>query len=258
MRDRHRPECAIRLERIARMRLGDFKVLTFDCYGTLIDWESGLFEALKPLSARLHSELSRDRILEAHARHEAAQEDFTPTKRYPELLATVYKRLAEEWDVPAPWEECLAYGASIRNWPAFPDSAEALRYLKRFYRLVILSNVDNASFAHSNAKLGVEFDAVFTAEDIGSYKPNRRNFDYMLGKLASRGIAPANILHTAQSLFHDHAPANALGLKSCWIDRRFDKPGFGATVEPADMPRIDFKFDSLADLAAAHRRETGG
>lgn len=240
------------------MRLSDFKVLTFDCYGTLIDWETGLFEALKPLTRRLASPLTRDAILEAHARHEASQEDFTPAKRYPELLATVYKRLAEEWETPVTWEECLAYGASIGDWPAFPDSAEALTYLKRHYKLVILSNVDNASFAHSNAKLGVVFDAVYVAEDIGSYKPSRRNFDYMLEKLRARGIAAGDILHTAQSLFHDHAPANALGLKSCWIDRRFDKEGFGATVDPGAMPRIDFRFESMAALADAHRKETGG
>ncbi len=239
------------------MQLGEFKVLTFDCYGTLIDWESGLFEALKPLTARLHSELTRDQVLEALARHEAFQETYTPTKRYPELLATVYKRLAEEWEVPAPWEECLAFGASIKDWPAFPDSAEALEYLKRFYKLVILSNVDNQSFARSNEKLQVEFDAIFTAEDIGSYKPSRKNFDYMLEKLRERGIAKGEILHTAQSLFHDHAPANALGLKSCWIHRRFDKEGFGATVDPGSMPKLDFQFNSMAELAEAHRKEMG-
>src|SRR5690606_22138904 len=111
--------------------------------------------------------LSRDAILEAHARHESAQQIQTPAKRYRELLAVVYKRLAEDWGVAAGWDDALAYGESIRDWPAFPDSAEALGYLKQHYRLVILSNVDNASFACSNEKLGVDFDAVFTAEDIG-------------------------------------------------------------------------------------------
>src|SRR5262245_28030353 len=149
------------------MRLTDFKVLTFDCYGTLIDWESGMFEALKPLVSRVAGPLSRDAVLEAHARHEAAQQPTTPARLYKDLLAIVYKRLAEEWDVPAPWSECIAYGQSIRNWPAFEDSAAALQYLKKHYKLVILSNVDNESFAFSNRKLQVEFDAVFTAEDIG-------------------------------------------------------------------------------------------
>ena len=237
------------------MRLSDYKALTFDCYGTLIDWESGMFEALGPLIARVSPGLSRDRVLEAHARHESAQQLATPAMVYSDLLAVVYKRLAEEWRVPAPWAECLAYGASIKDWPAFPDSAEALAYLKKHYRLCILSNVDNASFAHSNRRLQVEFDAVYTAEDIGSYKPSSRNFDYMLEKLKGLGLGRQDILHTAESLFHDHVPANTHGLASCWIHRRHDKQGFGATMNPGAIPRHDFKFNSVADLVATHRRE---
>jgi len=237
------------------MKLSQFKALTFDCYGTLIDWESGMVAALKPLTAKVKRPLSRDEILEAHARHESSQQHETPTKRYSELLAVVYKRLAEEWDVPQSWDECLAYGNSIQDWPAFPDSAEALAYLKKHYKLVILSNVDNESFAHSNRKLGVTFDAVYTAEDIGSYKPAARNFDYMLDKLKTLGIEKHDILHTAESLFHDHRPANDQGLANCWIFRRFDKEGFGATMNPGVMPTYDFRFTSMAELAAAHRAE---
>ncbi|MBM3519191.1 MAG: haloacid dehalogenase type II [Alphaproteobacteria bacterium] len=237
------------------MRLSDFKALTFDCYGTLIDWESGMFEALKPLTSRVSPALSRDQVLEAHARHESSQQLSTPAMIYSELLAVVYKRLAEEWNVPAPWEECRAYGTSIKDWPAFPDSAEALAYLKTHYRLCILSNVDNASFAHSNRRLKIAFDAIYTAQDIGSYKPSARNFDYMLEKLKGLGLRRPDILHTAESLFHDHVPANAHGLASCWIYRRHDKQGFGATMNPGAIPKHDFKFNSMADLVAAHRRE---
>jgi 2-haloacid dehalogenase len=237
------------------MRLTDFKVLTFDCYGTLIDWESGMVDALKPLTSRVATTLSRDDVLEAHARHESDQQVFTPARPYRELLAIVYKRLAEEWGVPAPWDECLAYGNSIKDWPAFEDSASALQYLKKHYQLVILSNVDNASFAFSNKRLQVEFDAIYTAEDIGSYKPSLRNFEYMLGKLAGRGVEKSKILHTAESLFHDHAPANSVGLASCWIYRRHDKPGFGATVNPGEMPKVDFRFNSMAALAKQHAAE---
>ncbi|MBI2718719.1 MAG: haloacid dehalogenase type II [Rhizobiales bacterium] len=240
------------------MHLSDFKALTFDCYGTLIDWESGMAQALKPLTSQVKASLDRDRILEAHARHESAQQIQTPTMKYSELLAVVYKRLAEEWGVTAGWDECLAYGASIKDWSAFADSAEALAYLKRHYKLVILSNVDNASFAHSNKKLGVSFDAIFTAEDIGSYKPSSRNFDYMLEKLGHLGLGKHDILHTAESLFHDHAPANRHGLASCWIYRRHDQQGFGATINPGAIPRHNFRFNSMADLAAAHRKEIGG
>jgi 2-haloalkanoic acid dehalogenase type II len=237
------------------MQLGDFKVLTFDCYGTLIDWESGMIEALRPLTDKLGKKPTRDAILAAHARHESAQQLHTPAKLYRDLLAVVYKRLSEEWGVPAPWEECLAYGRSVKDWPAFADSAEALRYLKAHYKLVILSNVDNESFAHSNAKLGIAFDAVLTAEDIGSYKPSPRNFEYMLEKLGSYGIAKAEILHTAESLFHDHGPANAFGLPSCWIHRRHGQQGFGATMDPATTPHHDFRFVSMAEMAQAHRAE---
>jgi 2-haloalkanoic acid dehalogenase type II len=239
------------------MRLSDFSVLTFDCYGTLIDWESGMVAALSALAERAGI-ADRDAILEAHARHESAQQRQTPRMKYSELLAVVYKRLAEEWRVPAAWSECERYGASVPDWPAFPDSVEALAYLKAHYKLVILSNVDNASFAASNARLEVEFDAVYTAGDIGAYKPSDTNFQYMLSKLTGLGLAKADILHTAESLFHDHLPANRHGLASCWIYRRHDKQGFGATMDPGKMPRIDFRFDSMAELAAAHRAETGG
>ena len=118
-----------------------------------------------------------------------------------------------------------------RDWPAFADSAAALQYLKQHYKLVILSNVDNGSFAFSNKKLGVEFDAIFTAEDIGSYKPSPRNFEYMLEKLDARGIGKGDILHTAESLFHDHGPANASGSPR-WIHRRHDKRRFRRDDEP--------------------------
>jgi 2-haloacid dehalogenase len=137
------------------MRLTDFNTLTFDCYGTLIDWETGIFEGLRPLLARVEPRLTRDQVLEAHARHESSQQKYTPGRRYQELLPIVYKRLAEEWQVPCTLADCVAYGKSIQNWPAFDDSAAALQYLKRHYKLVILSNVDNESFAYSNAKLQI-------------------------------------------------------------------------------------------------------
>lgn len=237
------------------MKLSDFKALTFDCYGTLIDWETGMFDALKPLTEMAGRTLTRDEVLEAHARHESSQQLQTPAKSYRDLLPIVYKRLAEEWSVSVSWAECVAYGQSVKNWPAFPDSAEALAYLKQHYKLVILSNVDNESFAASNAKLGVAFDAIYTAEDVGSYKPSARNFDYMLDKLTSLKIGKEQILHTAESMFHDHGPANRHGLSSCWIYRRHDKQGFGATMNPGAMPEVNFRFNSMAELVAAHKAE---
>ena len=235
------------------MKLTDFDALTFDCYGTLIDWESGMVAGLKPLIDKVDRDLTRDEILEAHARHESSQQAQTPGKKYFDLLAIVYRRLAEEWGVCVSWEECVNYGQSVKNWPAFPDSREALTYLKQHYKLVILSNVDNASFAASNARLDVEFDAIYSAEDVGAYKPSDRNFEYMLHHLAKNGIAKDRILHTAESLFHDHEPANRHGISTCWIYRRHDQQGFGATMDPGGQPDIDFRFDSMADLANAHR-----
>ena len=197
--------------------------------------------------------LERNEILEAHARHKSAQQVQTPSKLYRDLLATVYRRLAEEWGVAASWTDCAAYGRSIRNWPAFADTAAALQYLKRHYKLAILSNVDNESFSFSNEKLGVDFDAVYTAEDCGSYKPAPRNFDYMLAKLKTLGIEKSEILHTAESLFHDHGPANEIGLASCWIHRRHGEQGSGAAMTTAQTPDYDFRFESLAALVSAHQ-----
>lgn len=237
------------------MRLSDFTALTFDCYGTLIDWESGMLRALGPLMERASRKPAANEILESHARHEAAQQLQTPAMRYSELLAVVCKRIAEEWGIAVTWKECVAYGNSVKDWSAFPDTVEALKYLKRHFRLAILSNVDNQSFSASAERLQVAFDGVYTAQDVGSYKPSSRNFDYMIEKLSGLGVAKGQILHTAESLFHDHAPANKLGLASCWIHRRHGKEGFGATMKPGTMPHHDFRFTSMAEMAHAHQRE---
>jgi 2-haloalkanoic acid dehalogenase type II len=235
------------------MKLTDFKVLTFDCYGTLIDWETGMTDALKGLVAISGKTLTRDQILEAHARHEAAQEAETPSKPYRDLLPLVYLLLSKEWGVAPDAEAARVYGLSVKDWPAFIDSAAALQYLKKYYKLVILSNVDRESFKASNAKLEVEFDFVYTAQDIGSYKPDLRNFDYMIEKLSKEGYKKSDILHTAESLFHDHLPANKVGLASAWIHRRDGKEGHGATHPPETMPSYDYHFTSMAEMAKAHQ-----
>jgi 2-haloalkanoic acid dehalogenase type II len=238
------------------LRLSDFRALTFDCYGTLIDWETGILAGLKPLVARADPGLAPDRILEIFARHEAAEEAGTPAMVYSKLLGVVHSRIAGEWGVKTAAEEDARFGASIPDWPAFPDSAEALKYLKQHFRIGILSNVDRQSFKGSNRRLEVDFDWIITAEDVGSYKPSLKNFERMIAELGAAGVAKQDILHTAESLFHDHAPANKVGLASAWVYRRHDKQGFGATSRPAEMPRVDFRFNSLAEMAEAHRRET--
>lgn len=240
------------------MKLGDFRAITFDCYGTLIDWETGILAGLRPLAAKAGGKLGDDAILETFARHEAAQEAETPDMIYAKLLSLVHARIAKEWGVTTTPEENARFGASVPDWPAFPDSADALRYLKQHFRLGILSNVDRDSFRGSNKRLGVEFDWIVTAEDVGSYKPSLRNFERLIATLAADGIAKNQILHAAESLFHDHVPANRIGLASAWVFRRHDKEGFGATSRPAEMPHVDFRFNSLAEMAEAHRREIAG
>jgi 2-haloacid dehalogenase len=235
------------------MRLSDFRVLTFDCYGTLIDWETGLWAALREIAEP--AGLSREVALAAFAEVENRVEREVPGMLYSELLAGVHRELAARWGVAADEGADRRFGAWVPDWPAFPDTAEALRRLERHYRLVILSNVDRKSFAGSLPKLGVTFEAVFTAEDIGSYKPDSRNFAYLIERLGERGFGQADILHTAQSLYHDHVPAQAAGLATCWIDRRAGAEGWGATMAPPAGVRWDFRFTSLAEMAGARERE---
>ena len=237
------------------MRLSDFKALSFDCYGTLIDWETGIVEALQPLRER--SGASAEQLLDAYGPIEHAIEVEQPGLTYSQLLEQVHARLSRQFDVEPDAVEAAKFGASVGDWPAFPDSAEALRYLKQHFKLVVLSNVDRLSFAGSNERLGVEFDHIFTAQDIGSYKPDIRNFQYLLASLYADGVGKGDLLHVAQSLFHDHVPANRMGVASAWIDRRAGKPGSGATVLPDPMPHYDFRFTTLAELADAHRAEQG-
>ncbi len=238
------------------MKLSAFKVLTFDCYGTLIDWETGIFNALHRLVARARGPMSRDQVLEEFARHESAQEEQTPAMPYSQLLSVVYRRLGPTWGITPSNEEATTFGASVPDWPEFPDSAEALRYLKEHYKLAILSNVDRLSFRSSNARLGVKFDAIYTAQDIETYKPDDRNFVYMLHRLKEDfGYEKSDVLHVAQSLFHDHAPANRAGLASAWIDRRHAAKGWGATMPPPGTPRYDWRFESMEALVDAHKGE---
>lgn len=238
------------------MRLSDFQALTFDCYGTLIDWESGLLAALQGLITCAPRRRSREEVLNDYAVHEMEQEHFSPTMKYSQLLAVVYKRLGENWGAPAPWEECANFAASLRTWEPFPDTVAALKYLKSHYKLYVLSNVDNESFSYSARRLGVRFDGVMTAEDIGSYKPTLRNFEYMLGRLRSQGIDKNRILHVAQSLVHDHLPARELGLASCWINRQNGR--IGAVGEAASRARYDFAFATMGEFAEAHQKEMAG
>ena len=241
------------------MKLADFDTLTFDCYGTLIDWETGIAAALEPLAARTGRTIDAGERVAAFGRHEHEEQARNPGALYPDILAGVHASIAREWGVDPDPALARAFGESVPDWPAFPDSAEALRYLKGHFRLVILSNVHRAGFAASNEKLEVEFDAIYTAQDIGSYKPDPRNFHYMLEHLERDfGVTRGGILHTAESLFHDCATARSLGLATAWIHRRAAAGGFGATRAVAEKPDVDFYFTSLGEMADAHRSEIAG
>ena len=173
---------------------------------------------------------------------------------YPELLTRVHGAIARHFDLRTTAALDATFGDSVAHWPAFPDTADALRVLTAQYKLVILSNVHRDGFAASNRKLGVSFDAVYTAEDIGSYKPNPRNFEYMLDRLREdHGLGPDDILHTAQSLFHDHVPARDFGLANAWIDRQGLSQGgdWGATARVEKRPVVDFVFPTMGAMAAA-------
>ena len=241
-------------------RLTDYRVLTFDCYGTLIDWEGGIWDALQPLIMRGGADVTRDAALLAFAKFETVHERDHPDLRYPDLLARVHRSIAESLGIETSDALDVAFGASVPLWPTFADTADALRALKRHYKLVILSNVHRDGFAASNRKLGVEFDAIYTAEDIGSYKPADANFEYMLAHLKSDlGLDKSDILHTAQSLHHDHTPARRFGLANAWIDRqRLSQGGsWGATEEVEAMPETDFVFFSMGEMAEAVAAEAG-
>jgi len=236
-------------------RLTDFSVLTFDCYGTLIDWETGIWDALQPLLMENGCEdVTRQMALQAFAAEEADQESRTPSMPYPEVLARVHRAAAKRFGLLTREELDSDFGSSLPHWPAFADTATALRALKRRYKLVILSNVHREGIAASNRKLGVRFDAIYTAEEIGSYKPSPRNFEFMLERLEEdHGIAVNEILHTAQSLFHDHVPARVFGVANCWIDRQGLSRGgpAGATANVREPPDVDFLYPSLGALAEA-------
>ena len=198
--------------------------------------------------------IGRAAALAAFGEEETAREAETPDLLYPRLLEQVHGALARRFGLESSVELDAAFGASIPQWPSFPDTADALRALKAHYKLVILSNVNRDGFAASNRKLGVAFDAVYTAEDVGSYKPDSANFEYMIEHLKTDlGVGPGDVLHTAQSLYHDHVPVAALTLASAWIDRQDLSGGgdWGATAKVAKRPEVAFRFPSMGAMAQA-------
>jgi 2-haloacid dehalogenase len=221
-----------------------FDVLTFDCYGTLIDWEAGLAAALRDALPDLAG-VTDEELLEEYAIHEAAAERG-PYRTYRQVLADCLRGVARAHALSVADDVAAKFSESVRDWPAFPDSAGALGRLRSRFRLGVITNCDTDLFLASSERLGVVFDWVVTAEMAGGYKPSLRNFELAFEMI---GMPPGRILHVAQSLYHDHVPAKQLGMTTVWIDRRQARPGFGAT--PPAEARPDATFPDLASFADA-------
>jgi 2-haloacid dehalogenase len=229
---------------MTNLSFDDFDVLTFDCYGTLIDWETGLLAALRaPLTAH-GVDASDDSVLEAFARHESELE-AGPYRAYREVLGGVLTAMLAHFGQVPTADEVAAFGGSVADWPAFSDSTVALARLHSRFKLGVITNCDDDLFAASERRLGVSFDWVVTAQQAKRYKPNPRGFELAFERI---GLPPSRILHVAQSLFHDHVTAKRLGLRTVWVDRRAGRPGGGATPPAEATP--DLIVPDMATLAA--------
>jgi len=222
-----------------------FRVLTFDCYGTLIDWESGILGALRPLLAAHGTSLADDNLLELYGELEAKAE-AGEYQSYRKVLEAVARGTGRRLGFEISGQEASSLPESLKDWQPFPDTVAALRKLKSRFQLAIVSNTDDDLFAHTARLLEVPFDWVITAQQAGSYKPSHNNFKLALERIA---LPPDEVLHCAQSIYHDVIPARALGLATVWVNRRGAKGG-GATKAAQGRPDLvvpDLK--SLAEMA---------
>ncbi len=217
------------------------KAMTFDCYGTLIDWEAGILGALRRVIGP--DAATDDQLLEEYAGHEAAAEAVT-WKPYRQILATSLTAVCETHGSSPTADQAAVFGGSVADWPAFPDSVDALARLRQGFDLGVITNCDDDLFAYSNERLGEPFRWIVTAEQARSYKPSTHNFEVAFDRI---GLPRESIVHVAQSLFHDHVPAKSLGLKTVWINRRAGQPGPGATPVAQALP--DLELPDMASLA---------
>jgi 2-haloacid dehalogenase len=223
--------------------LDSYEILSFDCYGTLIDWESGILSALAPLLCRHGQSVPDENLLKAFGELESAAEQ-PPYRPYSVVLREVVEGLGRRFGFTPNAEERASLAGSLAGWPPFPDTRGALGALKSKYRLAIISNIDDELFAGTRQALGIEFDWIVTARQVGSYKPSLENFRQALARF---GAPKEKVLHVAQSLFHDIVPAGSLGLSTVWVNRRLGRSGTGAT--PAAMARPDLEVPDLKSLA---------
>jgi 2-haloacid dehalogenase len=219
------------------------KVLTFDCYGTLIDWESGILAALKPFLSKKGYNLDDDNILQVFAKFEA-EIQVGEYLNYREVLKRVLEKFGEHFNFTLAAEELYALADSIKDWLPFPDTVEALKALKQKYKLAIISNVDDNLFAFSAQHLEVEFDWIITAEQVKSYKPALNNFTVAIERI---NLPREQILHVACSIYHDIVPAKSLGISTVWVNRRAGKEGVGANLPV--VAQADLEVPDLQTLA---------
>jgi 2-haloacid dehalogenase len=226
------------------IRFDDFDALTFDCYGTLVDWERGILDGIRAaVGDRL--DVPDDELLEEYAGHEAALEggDYLA---YREVVAEALRRICAAREVEVGDAAAAGFGDSVGDWPPFPDTTAALAGLAGRFRLGVITNCDDDLFARTREKLGVDFDWIVTAQQARGYKPRIRNFEYAFERI---DVPRERIIHVAQSLFHDHVPAKGLGMTTVWIDRRGDREGSGATPPASASP--DMTFPDMRSFAAA-------
>jgi 2-haloacid dehalogenase len=228
------------------MNFAEFRFLSFDCYGTLIDWETGILGALRPVFAAHGKQVPDPQILAAYAEREHRAEQ-PPYRRYREILTSIVQELGLCFGFAAKAEEQAALPDSLAGWLPFPDTVAALRTLRKRYRLGILSNVDDDLFAASARRLEVDFDLVITAQQVGAYKPSLLNFERMRSQILALGMEPKEWLHVAQSRPHDIVPARALGIPNVWVNRPV-RYGASAVTEAAVEP--DIEVGSLAELVS--------
>ena len=214
-----------------------FEVLTFDCYGTLIDWESGILKALQPVLAAHSVSLDDETLLELYGELEA-EEEHGAYQEYKTVLKNVLRQIGNRYNFIPSHQELESFALSVQDWPPFADTARALQALKKKYQLAIVSNVDDDLFAFSNPRLGVAFDWVITAQQARSYKPSFNNFHLAIERI---GKPKEKILHVAQSIFHDIIPAKQLGLATVWVNRRHGREGAGATKSAQGQADLEVK-----------------
>jgi len=229
----------------AMIHFENFTHLTFDCYGTLIDWETGILRAVKAVLVQHNRSVQDAEILQLYAKAEAAEEAGA-YQSYRTVLRNVMARIGAELGFQPTEAELDSLPDSVGQWPAFPDTVAALKRLQTRYKLVIISNIDDALFAESNKLLQVKFDDIITAQQVGSYKPARQNFHFALKRL---GVPQSQVLHVAQSLYHDHVPAKALGFTTVWVNRRSALPNTGVSLPVAVTP--DLEVPDMQSLVAA-------